>query len=316
MGYTLNPSELAGLFAVPCSVVDKHIKLAGAVHLKVLLWALRHQDKGFDPAAISEALKIDLPDVSDSLRYWADAGILLNTDAPVQKQEDVKPLPSNKLYNNTARAQIVKPSREEVAKRGLECKEIAFLLREAQLKFGRALRQNESSTLVWLYDDEGMSVALILMLLEYAISENHVNIGFIERTAVQWINDGIDNVQDAEKKIIELHQKRGSWRLVESAMGIEHRSPSEKELQSVYTWVEEWKYGRDILRAAYEQCVDTTSKFSFPYIRKIIETWHNEGVKSVDDIKNVKKPNTKPDIATYDMDLAMKMILNKYDEEQ
>ncbi|MDD4699312.1 MAG: DnaD domain protein [Oscillospiraceae bacterium] len=309
MGYTLNPSELAGFFAVPCSVVDKHIKLAGAVHLKVLLWALRHMDKGFDSAAISEALKIDLPDVSDSLRYWADAGVLLNTEAPATQPEATQP--SNKLQNRTACAQIVKPTREEVAKRGFECPEIAFLLNEAQLKFGRGLRQNESSTLVWLYDDEGMSVALILMLLEFAISENHVNIGFIERTAVQWINDGINNVQDAEKKIVVLHEKRGSWRLVESAMGIEHRSPSEKELQSAYTWVNEWKYGRDILRAAYEQCVDTTSKFSFPYIRKIIETWHRDGVKTIDDIKNVKKPNSKPNIASHDMELAMKNLVNK-----
>ena len=314
MSYTLNPGELAGFFAVPCSVVDKHIKLAGAVHLKVILWSLCHLDKGFDPMAISEALKIDLPDVSDSLRYWADAGVLLNTEAPAPQLKTIEP--STKLQNHTARAQIVKPTREEVSKRGFESPEIAFLLREAQLKFGRGLRQNESSTLVWLYDDEGMSVALILMLLEFAVSENHINIGFIERTAVQWINDGINNVQEAEKKIVELHGKRSSWHVIESAMGIEHRSPSEKELQSAYIWVEEWKYGRDILRAAYELCVDTTSKFSFPYTKKIIETWHHEGVKTIDDIRNIKKPNSKPDIATYDMDLAMKMMFNKYDEEK
>ena len=36
MEYSVNPAKLGAVFMLPCEVVDKHIKLAGAVQLKAL----------------------------------------------------------------------------------------------------------------------------------------------------------------------------------------------------------------------------------------------------------------------------------------
>ena len=38
MGYKIDPSAYSDVFVFPKSVVKKHIKLAGAAQLKVLLW--------------------------------------------------------------------------------------------------------------------------------------------------------------------------------------------------------------------------------------------------------------------------------------
>ena len=54
MGYYLNPGELTALFAVPASVADKHLRLASAEQLKVLLWCLKNADKQYDITAVSE----------------------------------------------------------------------------------------------------------------------------------------------------------------------------------------------------------------------------------------------------------------------
>lgn len=287
MGYYLNPSELTAMFAVPASVVDKHIKLASSEQLKVLLWALRNAND-FDSAVAAEALRITPDAATEAFDYWVGAGVLGATESPAPAVITTAPKAPKKVIASTA----LKPNREEAAKRGLECPEIAFILRSAEQKFGRMLRQTEISTIVWLFDDQGLSASLILMIIEFAISEGRANIGFIERTAIEWVNDGVLDVESAERRLIDMRRKKSAWHIVETTMGIEHRSPTKAELEAADKWITEWNYGRDIIRAAYELCVDTTSKFSFPYIKKIMEGWHKQGVKSLEDIENLKLTKT------------------------
>ena len=63
-----------------------------------------------------------------------------------------------------------------------------------------------------------------------------------------------------------------------------------------------------MLKLAYDTCVDSKSKFSFPYVAKIIENWHNNGYKTPNDIKDDKPKNNT---ATYDIDLYEKMLNSK-----
>lgn len=365
MDYQINPAALGAVFMVPCQVVDQHIKLAGAVQLKVLLWAMRHVTEPIDTEKIAQALSLPRMDVSDALTYWVEAGLLQppmaqpaasaanpSTQSPGGPGAGASSAPlspdggtagmagatvsggadgtavgaanppgqagaaadaSPSRSRRPVRPAAVKPSREDVTKRGLESPEIAFLLQEAQMKFGRGLRPGEASTLVWLHDDEGMGVALILMLIEFAISEGRCHIGFIERTALAWIGDGITTIEQAEQYIRRLQGQRSAWRRVESAMGIDHRSPSAKELQNAYTWVEEWGFSRDMLRAAYEECVDNTAKVSMAYIGRVLENWHKQGISTPEQAAAAKKSEKKKkaeqaSYAAYDWDLVQKML--------
>lgn len=292
------------MFPLPASVVDKHIKLASAEQLKILLLGIRNSNN-FNIETIAEALKTDPDTVSDALEFWVDCGVLCRD---VQVAPVIEAKPSKKAVIGSQ----IKPGRVEAARRGLECPEIAFILRESEQKLGRVLRQSEISTLVWLYDDQGMSASLILMIVGFAVSSGRANIGFIERTAIEWINDGVTDVETAESRLVVLRQKNSAWHIVETAMGIERRSPSKSELDTANKWVNEWNYGRDIIRLAYEICVDTTSKFSFPYIKKIIEKWHSLNVKTVEDVSKLNTADTKKSRESSDkyMDFVNSIIIN------
>ncbi len=309
MNYRLKSDAMSAPFMVPSSVVDKHLRLTGELQLKVLLFVLRNITCGIDPEHIAEGLCIPLSEVEDALLYWKQCGIL-ECDEPV-----VTPQKSEKRVV----LKTDKPSRTDVARRGFEDPKIMLLLREAQLKFGRNLKSNETSTLVWLYDDEGMDISLILMLLQYAVSENKKNISFIERTAAEWLESGIDSVSDAERYIADQAKKKLSWSMVQSAFSIEKRRPSEKELTLSDKWINEWKLSTDLLRLAYDTCVDAKSKFSFPYTAKILEQWNNKGIKTPDDLKKTdntsvaqpkKSDGKKYAFAAYDLDLFEKMLDN------
>lgn len=298
MEYRINPTAFSAVFTVPAAVADNHLKLASGEHIKVLLYIMRNMTAPIEPDTIAEAVGISAYDVKEALLYWADAGIL-NSDGVSEQNPEIKPKTAGRTE---------KPSRNDVARRGAEDEKISYLLRETQMRLGRNLKSNETSTLVWLYDDEGLDVSLILMIVQYAAAHNKANIRFIESTAVDWINKGIDTVSAADAELNNMAVCEQAWRIVSAAFGLERRKPSKKETELSLMWINDWKMSREMLNAAYEECVNTKSKFSFPYTAKIIESWHEKGFKAPEDIKGDKKAEEKEDFAAYNIDLFEKML--------
>lgn len=295
MGYTINTTAFAGSFPVPHAVAEK-LKLSNEKQLKVIIYVLANLSEEISAPKISEKLSIPQREVEDALDYWTQIGILKG-----EKEVKAAEEPTKRVATNSAR-----PSRGDVARRGLEDKNLHMLLSEAQLKFGRNLKTNESAGLVWIYDDLGLDISVILLLLQYALSEERLNITFLEKTAAKWSEQGIDTVLKAEKFISDEANKKLSWRRVEKAFGIEHRRPSEKEAELAELWICRWGLGEEILIAAYDECVNQKSKFNISYTAKILENWHKDGVKTAADIKKKEKTPAKSktrSFAAYDIEL-------------
>ena len=297
MIYNVNAAIFSSTYAIPTDVADKYLKIATHTQLKVLLYFMRNISDGIDSQKISDALRLDINETEDALLFWQQCGILTGA---TPKEE-----PKTVVVKSTL------PSRTDVIKRGLEDKQLMFLLREAQLKFGRNLKQNESQLLVSLYDDHGMDPSVILLLLGYAVREGKCNLTFVKKTATHWLESGVETVMDAENLIAEAAKQNLAWSVVQSAFGIERRNPSTKEAELSNLWINEWKISTELLKAAYDACVDAKTKLSMPYVAKIIESWHKDGITNPEQI-SAKKKNVKPqgknDFAGYDLDLFEKML--------
>lgn len=297
MIYNVNPAIFSSTYAIPTDVADKYLKIATHTQLKVLLYFMRNISDGIDSQKISDALRLDINETEDALLFWQQCGILTGAT------------PKEELKTVVVKSTL--PSRTDVIKRGLEDKQLMFLLREAQLKFGRNLKQNESQLLVSLYDDHGMDPSVILLLLGYAVREGKCNLTFVKKTATHWLESGVETVMDAENLIAESAKQNLAWSVVQSAFGIERRNPSTKEAELSNLWVNEWKISTELLKAAYDACVDAKTKLSMPYVAKIIESWHKDGITNPEQI-SAKKKNVKPqgknDYAGYDLDLFEKML--------
>lgn len=300
MNYIIDPKVFSAVFTVPAAVADKHLKLASGEHIKVLLYIMRNMSVNPDNAEIAAAAGLSEYEVEEALLYWAGAGILLPDGKSAEKTEIKAP----------AVKQNAKPDRADVARRGAEDEKIRYLLTETQMKLGRNLKSNESSTLVWLYDDLGLDVSLILMIVQYAAAHGKPRIGFIESTATDWVNRGIDTIAEADRELNKMAMSEQAWGIVCSSFGLEKRKPSKNELKLSLMWTDEWKMSREMLTAAYNACVDSISKFDMKYVSKILENWHEKGYKTPDDIEEKKKnDNTESEsFATYDLDLFEKMI--------
>lgn len=316
MSYSINLGSWQSVFAVPSDVVDKHLKLAGGAQLKVLLWVLRHAGSPFEAETIGDALNMQPADVRDAMQYWVETGLLTAADgvfAPAQadspvnihSEESAKTVepprfsaketppeepssPAAKISRPLSRPQ--KPDSLFVAKRVQEDNDIAFLMQEAQVILGKTISNGDSATLLMLHDTDGLPVDVILMLLQYASSIGKGNLRYIEKTGIRWADEGIDSLELAEQKIRQLDQSQKAWSAVQRLLGLERRSPTAKESQFADRWINQWHLPEDLIREAYERNVDAKGKFSFPYMNSILERWKKEGIQTLEQARNEKKP--------------------------
>lgn len=308
MDYILNNLAFSSSFLVPASVSDQHLKLASGNQIKVLLYFLRNSSGGIEISDIASFLKLPESEVSDALEFWAQAGILtsIKTDTPIVTAKETPA--------KTAKPIVVKPTREEIASLAFTDERLSFLLSEAEMKLAHPLRDNEMRTLAWLYLDHGMDVSIILMLVEYAVSEGKTTIAFIESIALSWLEAGVTTLSDAEKQIEARTKKKTAWGMVEAAFGIEHRMPSDKELEYANTWVIEWGFSREMLKEAYNRCVDAKAKLDMRYVNGILSRWFKDGIKTVEATRETEKvaarPADKKGFSAYDKSLVDKLLNN------
>ena len=87
MAYRLDLGMWNQVFAVPCALVDRHLKLAGKEQLQVILFALRHAGESFGPGDLAAALGMTEDAALDALDYWTDRGLL------ALQGEELRPVP-------------------------------------------------------------------------------------------------------------------------------------------------------------------------------------------------------------------------------
>lgn len=302
MKYFINPTIFSSAFSLPSSIVDSGIKVATESEIKVILYLFRHFSDGIDLDACANCLGYTVKEVENSLVFWINNGVISKEIVDIPQNSSEKAITKNE-----------KPNRLDVAKRGVEDKNFALILHEAQMKFSRSLKSNESTTLLYIYEDLGLDISVILYLLQYALNENKLNIRFIEKTAVNWVNSDVKTVNDAEKIVVKELNQNLAWKRVEKAFGIEHRKPSKKEIDYSLLWLEEWKLTDEYLVLAYNVCVDNKSKFIFSYCAKIIENWRELGfttVEAVNEYLDKNKPVEENNYAGYDISLYEQMLDN------
>ncbi len=322
MSYKVNPEKWNRIFAVPAEVVDRHIKLAGSAQLKVLLWFLRVGGGEFDPDALSKATGIAKADALDAMQFWVETGIIIKDGetVTVKKAEET---PKTEKTEAQAIAPCVvelenksvcdKPTTTDVARRGQESPELRFLWNVAQDKLGKTLSFNDQRTLLWMHDHLGLPIEVIIMIIEYCVSMDKRGIGYIEKVGISWAQEEIFTLELAESKLSDMKKRGSIWQKLREKFGIQNPHPTAKQGEFLDRWTKEFGFGLDVIELAFEECLNRTAKISLSYINKVLENWHNDGFKSVKEIKNASKPRPTNgrDDTSYNLDEFEKATLSK-----
>ncbi len=313
MNFSLNLGAWNAVFAVPCALVDQQIKLAGALQLKVLLWALRHAGEPLATEDAAKALGASPADINDAMRYWIETGLLTEGGGALSPGQasarapfaDPEPPTGEAAPEPPAPKRIPKPDGVFIAERIGQSEEIAFLMQESQQILGRPISPGLSSTLLLLHDDYGLPSDVILMLLQYVKSRGKDNTNYIEAAGRNWAKEGVNTHEKVEEKLRRLSEVSAAWQKVQQVLAMEPRSPSAREEQYASRWLLEWKFPPSMVREAYERCVNATGKLSFGYMNRILERWRREGVATPEDAareQEAKAARSETRQPTYDLD--------------
>lgn len=271
------------MFACPKSVVSEHLKLCNEVQLKAMLLLL----SGKSVEDIADALSVTLTVITDALDFWVQRGVVNNGNSNNSDDKTVET--ENVVVNTPKKLQMKqKPSAHSVALRCQEDERLKAMLSEVQRMLGRLVSPAETSTLIWLHDDQGLEPPVILMAVQYAAAEGIKGFSYIEKMCIGWAHDGVSTVKDAEEKLKTLFLQKSAWGIIESAFGIPHRKPTKRENEYSDTWINKWNFKKNMIEIAYEKCIDATGKLSFNYINKILQKWNENGITEPEQIENEK----------------------------
>lgn len=320
------------IFAVPSKVVDEGLKFSDGVKLKVLLFVLRNAGRSVDDTEISKATGVNVTDIPEALDYWVSMGVfnrIENTFTPVKNNEEFVFAPQTSVQTEQTPQPVqtvqavqepVKQETEQSPKENAEepqkhftttrpqkpdfvftaqrlavDEELKMLVEETQTTLGKVLSNSDIATLLMLKDTCGLPLDVIFMLIHYCASIDKGNIRTIENIGIQWANDGVYSLEAADNKIKQIQKTTANFSIVSKAFGLKNvGSPTKKQLEYGDKWVSEWKFSPEMLREAYERCVDTKGTMNLRYIDGILKRWNASNLHTLDELHKYEKSASKP----------------------
>lgn len=257
--------------SISVDFVEKHVPSANPTFVKVYLYALMlcFKKEDCDSQYIAEKLGLLESDVILAMKYWEEQGVLseiseekiISENKPQKKEVSIEKITSD-VQNN---------------------EDLKDMLRLSQEVLGKTLTTSDTKTLYWIYENLGMPIEVILVLLEYCVSINKRNMSYIEQVALSWSERGINTLEDADVFMREQSKKENSFSSLKRIFGINSRDFTSIEQNYLNNWTGMYKMSEEMIALAYEYCILRINKLSFPYMDKIIQNWFNNKIYTIAD---------------------------------
>ena len=298
-----------GAFFVPNEAAE-NLKLCTAGQLRVLLFALSRGFSETSPENVAAELGILPDDAKDLLDYWVGRGILEcdGVSAPVQKA--VSPAPQiSEHVREVPKPPETKLTMKEVLRLKDEDSGIAHVLSEAERILGKTFTTSDTETVVWLISYAGIAPEILITVIAYCAGIGKNNMRYIQKTALEWLDSGIETIEAAEERIHALNESKSWEGEVKRQLEIYGRSLVSKEKEFAKSW-RLYNISPELIHFAYEKCIEKTAKLSFPYINKLLISWHQKGIKTPAEAAAENKTKDIDKKPSFDLDeLERRMML-------
>lgn len=281
--------------AVSNYFIDYYMPQASGEYVKLYLCLLRQvaEHDNISLEAVAELFDYTERDVRRGLRYWADQGLLdlaFDSDGNIS---DLVFLEVQKPQAMRQAAAAVTQQPESSPRHALskdrmsalkDQQDIRQLLFIAESYLGHSLSPGEISSLLYYYDSLHFGVDLIEYLIEYCISRGSKSFHYIDKVALAWAAEGIENTQQAKERQSQYSQKYYS---ILHAFGIRGRGPGKSEAEMIDHWYNDLHFTSDIILEACSRTIAQTQNPNFQYANKILESWHEKNIHHLSEIREL-----------------------------
>ena len=295
-------------FFVPTEAAE-NLKLCTAAQLRTLLFTLSRGFSETTPEIIAKEFGISAEDSKDLLDYWCARGILESDESVASS---VVPEPSAKIQReklDTPKPPETKLTMKEVQRLKEEDPGISHILSEAERILGKTFTSSDTETIVWLISYAGVPAEVLITVMAYCSNIGKNNLRYIQKVALEWLDSGIDTIEAADERIRALNEAKSWEGEVKRALEIYGRSLVTKEKEFCESW-RLYRISPELIHFAYEKCIEKTAKLSFPYINKLLLSWHQKGLKTPAEAAAENKPKSEAEKPSFDLDeLERRMML-------
>ena len=156
---------------------------------------------------------------------------------------------------------------------------------------GKLFTSADLDALIALYSFYALTPHYIITVVSYCISIGRSSMAYAEKVAASWIGEGIDD-EGVDRHLDTLAQRRSNEGRVRSAFGISDRSLTPREREYIATWFDTYQFDLPLIEYAYEITVERTGKLAFGYLNKILASWHQNGIRTIEEAKQESKPSS------------------------
>ena len=175
-----------------------------------------------------------------------------------------------------------------------------MLYGEVQRLMGRSLNTEELKILLGFIRYLGMPAEVISVLVSYCKerarqkgSLRNPSLRTIEKEAYNWAEQGIDTLEEAAAYIHNQNARNSRLHKLMSQLQIRGRTLTPAEEKYAKSWLD-MGFEDDVITMAYEKTCVNTGGLSWPYMNKILSSWHTAGYKTVEQVQNGDRKQAVP----------------------
>ena len=277
----LEQNDISMLFSVtqiPDLFFTEYLTQSSGDFIKVYLYIVFLSKHGKDVKLndMSKQLALPFKVIQDALKYWEDLGIITkkNTGYIVGNIQEVE---LYKLYKPKLSAHI---DVEQVANNKYRASAIETINNSFFQGIMSPSWYNDIDLWFKKYQfDEQVMIALF----RYCFERSALHRNYIQTVAEAWFNNNISNFNDLDLYFQKQEKLNKMKKDISKKLGFT-RSLTQYEEAYIEKWVVEFGYSLDIIELALRK-TSSKSNFGFDYIDKIICSWHDRNLNSVEAVK-------------------------------
>lgn len=285
--YTAYNEDL-GYTPVENIFINHYMPGAPGDYVKVYLLGLKlsysHQNNYLSDDIIARTVNISPEEVKKAWKYWESQNIIRiiqseKDDGSIIEYVDLKELMLNIKGKET------KPGKNSVdriimARQNLKIKGMFDYIEKIM---GRELYPNDMFTYLDWIEDYGFPPEIVIMIIEDCYSRNKKDMAYLKQVAKNWFDAGIDSQEKAVSYANRHKEKWQKYNKVLNFLRLDNR-PTVVQEEMLYKWFYEYCFSDEAVLKACELTAKTL-KPSFAYIDKILSEWHNNNIKTMDEIE-------------------------------
>ncbi len=193
-------------------------------------------------------------------------------------------------------------SAEDVRRELVSGNAFRSLVDEVQQAMGRILSSEGLMKLYGIYDYLGLPPEVILTLVNHCVDECRrrsgpsrvPTMGYVEKAAFAWHRAGIFTLEEADRYLRAMEDRRSVLMEMRRVLGIRERDPSPSERKYLESWAD-MGFSAGMVELAYDRTVMKTGKLSWRYLDSILNSWRNKGLMTPEAVESGDTPPARRD---------------------